>query len=868
MLHSGCLRFHRALRALLGVALLHAFAGVRAEIIYNNSSTYLGSYVKERREYGDQVDLGGTARRLTEILFEYFASFAATGDETVKVRIYSNEKPYDDFRKAPTTLLYESDPIPIAGGYHTRLISGLNILLPMHTVTLTVQFQGVAETETAGLLFYGPPTEGYSFNEFWMRTATGAWAPVVYSTSDPNLRASAGLQLTASPEVLVDQQQNVRTSMVPLNEGTNRVRLAQTFTADMNGRLDHVTVALAFTNVPVRLRILDAFEGRPGPNALGFRNILSGTGAVQTVSFVDARINLEKGKQYAIELTAAGATNFPSHLAAASTDNYPGGALWQREETGGIWSLVNLGGPGQSILADAFFQTYIVPAEPAAEIMTPRPAEVFELGEPIVIRARHKTPEIGTITRMRFLDGSHELGVVTNAPYEFVWTNAATGGHELRAVAEDSFRRPFRSEFVSVTVREAGAPQNDLFARRLSLEGRSLRRMKPTGDATTEFAEPGLRTNNPARATLWWAWTAYDALPVTISAQNSSGPGASVAVFTGDTLKSLRAVTNGAPLVRFTPSPGVTYAISADPGNKGDQVALEIATAEVGIGHLSSSVARANDPLVVTLGGTSSRTITNVSLYLGDKLFGKTSTGSGTVTNSISTNGFFDLVAVAADDRGIETVSLPVRLAVRARNDAFADRAILNGEGVRTMFSPAAGTVERGESRLAELGYPQRSSSWWTWTAPGSGPVRLQVVSAGAAAAVAVFTGNSIGQLTLVGQNAGTGVIRFEAEGGRAYQVRVIGNSADSAPIELSLSMETPRINGFSLVDGSVTLNLEADAERTIFVEYSNDLKTWKRAAGPIPPGTTEPTWTDAGPPVTERHPREEKTRFYRVVAE
>src|SRR5687768_2331962 len=111
------------------IALISCVSTLRAQIIYDNTATRLGGMSVERREYGDQIDLGGTARRLTQILFEYYAQFTPTGDEEVKVRLYTNETVYDNFRKSPTTLLYESSWMPIANGFNTKLIDNLNVLL-------------------------------------------------------------------------------------------------------------------------------------------------------------------------------------------------------------------------------------------------------------------------------------------------------------------------------------------------------------------------------------------------------------------------------------------------------------------------------------------------------------------------------------------------------------------------------------------------------------------------------------------------------------------------------------------------------------------------------------------------------------------
>jgi hypothetical protein len=859
MSRPGPLRTHLYLCFL---ALFSCVLNLHSQVIYDNTGTRLGSMAVERREYGDQVDLGGTARRLTQILFEYYAQFTPTGDEEVKVRLYSNETVYDNFRKAPTTLLYESPWSPITPGYNTRLIDGLNVLLPLTSVTFTVEFRGIAETEQAGMPFFDPPSEGYSFNEFWARTATGGWASINYSNTDSTKRANLGLRLIAVPNVIIDQQQNTFTATVPMLEGTNCIRLAQTFTADTNGLLNQIVLNLNSITTPVRLRILDTIGGRPGPNVLATRNILSAGGTNQSISLVTSRLMLEKGKQYVIELsTSAESIASPTYLLAVGANNYSRGALWFRPESGGLWTEVTNRVTGSKDL-DATFQVHIVPAQPAAEILSPRPFESFDLGEPIVLRARHKTPEIGSITRMRFMRGTQEIASIANAPYEFIWTNAPAGDHNLRAIADDSFRRPFRSDIFTITVRPAGAPDNDLFARRVPLDGLNLRRIKPSASATTEPGEPGLRLNNPTGATLWWTWTAYDATPVTLSAQNSSAPGASIAVFTGTNLTSLNPVAQGLPSVHFTPQPGVTYAISADPAVRGDQVVLDIATADIRIDSLSTNVLRVDQPLAVSFTGSSLRKITNVNLYAGADFFANSRTAPGRATNIIRSNGFFDLIAVGWDDRGIETYSAPVRVTVRPGNDSFAESRLLRGNQFATSFSPAAATLEPGEPNLVDVGYTQRGSTWFVWTAPVSGPVRMQITSSGSAAAIGVFTGTNLNNLALVKQNAGTGIVSFDAQAGTTYRIRVIGNATESSPINLSSSMGVVQFTSSTLSNGTATLTFDS-ANRSLTLEYSADLITWKRAS--VFPASTQPiTWSDPGPPATDAPGQ---ARFYRLVA-
>lgn len=169
------------------------------EIIYDNTENFLEHYAGEKTEFGDELTLAGTNRTLKKLSFEYFGEFAQQGDEFVKVRIYKNEKVYDLYRKEPTTLLYESGFFGINPGYNTRRLN-LDVVVP-DIVTVTFEFFGLSETETAGVLLYDPPTIGMSWNEFWRKNEAGIWQPIIYSTTDPTMKAKAGIRLEAAPTV-------------------------------------------------------------------------------------------------------------------------------------------------------------------------------------------------------------------------------------------------------------------------------------------------------------------------------------------------------------------------------------------------------------------------------------------------------------------------------------------------------------------------------------------------------------------------------------------------------------------------------------------------------------------------------------------
>lgn len=782
------LSFARLFALTLIFAFIPSASLCRGEIIYDNTSKFLNKFFDERTEYGDQVDLEGTSRRLTQILFEYFGQFAVDGDERVKVRLYGNETPYDLYRKEPTSPLYESDWMPIKPGYNTHAISGLSVLLPLHSVTFTVEFTGIAENESAGLLFYDPPTIGYSFNEIWLRGATGIWVPVLYSTSDPNQRASASLRLIADPEILPDQGTSAAESQRALRGDFSRLRFAQTFSPQVSGRLSHIVLSMQFTNQPVRVRILDTIGSMPGPNVLGVINLLRGTGVPQTIHFIDQAIYLKAGRHYAIELsTAAPASTDPSYFLPVARNSYARGQLWSRDEFGGPWLPATTTNGDVQIDLDTRFQTHMIQAEPSAQLISPAPSTSFDLGEPITLEARHRPAEIGSIARIRFLDGQNEIAIVTNAPFLFVWTNATPGEHNLRAIADDTFRRPFRSQSVPIFVNVAGPPSNDNFTNRLLLSGNVVRSIKPSAAATLE-SEPRPAFDYSGR-TLWWSWTAWDDSPVTISAQNSSAPDTSVAVYHGDSFEALARVTRGISHVQFTPVAGQTYNIVLEPKDLADLVTLDIATADVRVQRVMPALVRAGDSVAVNVTGSSTRSITNAQLFADTQLIGSTDSAPATLTHNFATNGFINLFVEATDSRSIQTLSEPFRVRVRPRNDALKDAAPLAGVSTNTTFSSEAATSEP----LDPVTFATNAHSiWYRWDAPGDGVCRLTVPDREPGSALGVYVlrndnvPSSLEPIT-VKTNTGTDFLEFIASAGTTYHFLVAADHPETGSLTLDL---------------------------------------------------------------------------------
>jgi hypothetical protein len=198
----------KSLSVLLLVGLI-PFSGFAAdstsEIIYDNTSHPLlntnvspvvSRYADSKVELGDQLQLAGTARTITDISIEFYGNFTPTGDENGRIRLYNNTATYDLFRKSPTDILYESAFFHVNPGFNTYALHNLNVTVP-DIITLTLDFTGLGTGEDAGFLLYSPPTVGFSYNEFWRRNVTGGWEAFLYSLTDPTFKANASIRIVA-----------------------------------------------------------------------------------------------------------------------------------------------------------------------------------------------------------------------------------------------------------------------------------------------------------------------------------------------------------------------------------------------------------------------------------------------------------------------------------------------------------------------------------------------------------------------------------------------------------------------------------------------------------------------------------------------
>lgn len=172
-----------------------------AELVYDNSNpkAYGGEWFNNGAEFGDQINLAGSSRVMTDFKLDYYLSSNATGNETAELRFYANDgSALGVPNGSPGSLLYDSGTISLGKGFNTISISGLSTQVP-NTLTWSIIFNGIDPIEQAGVLFYNPPTVGSSFDDFWARSKDGTWALNTFQGGGAKV-ANFGAQVTAIPE--------------------------------------------------------------------------------------------------------------------------------------------------------------------------------------------------------------------------------------------------------------------------------------------------------------------------------------------------------------------------------------------------------------------------------------------------------------------------------------------------------------------------------------------------------------------------------------------------------------------------------------------------------------------------------------------
>jgi hypothetical protein len=337
----------------------------------------------------------------------------------------------------------------------------------------------------------------------------------------------------------------------------------------------------------------------------------------------------------------------------------------------------------------------------------------------------------------------------------------------------------------SLGLRFTAAPKNDDFAHPISLRRERTQLLASNAGATRQPGEPN-HLDNPGGSSVWYAWAAPASGRVTLSAKEMPvyAPPSSYGAFTW----SIDIIAIGPPACT-TESP---------------QTPLPTFF-----------------PLFAAYTGSSVDALTPAG-WLPLSLPG--------YDNAVC----FDVVKgytyhIAFDGNMGTTGSTPLCLALTkpAMNDGFAHRLALHGIYVTATGYNAGATSQPGEPAIG--GTSAGKTVWWSWTAPVSGTVSIDLTGSDYAFPVAIFTGSSLAGLSQVA--AGSGAVSFEAVAGRTYQIAVSDCAGLTGAINLLLQAPVLSLD----LSGSVTsfrsqalLTYTAIAGQKVLLERSSDGSNWQ----------------------------------------
>jgi hypothetical protein len=200
-------------RWVVGFVLVSATAlSLYADVIYDNSANdsrirFNPGYV----EVGDELQLTGSARWLTNFSFEYWGTNSADpgntafgGNVRARVRFYLNDGPLFHGYATPGTPFYDSGWFGVAPTPRSTLLFAAGgdfpdqgLFLPASDFTWSVQFNGLGSTDSAGVDIFSPVDAGFSFPDYWQNDGTH-WS-LMTNGSGISINFACRLQATVAP---------------------------------------------------------------------------------------------------------------------------------------------------------------------------------------------------------------------------------------------------------------------------------------------------------------------------------------------------------------------------------------------------------------------------------------------------------------------------------------------------------------------------------------------------------------------------------------------------------------------------------------------------------------------------------------------
>lgn len=169
-------------------------------------------------------------------------------------------------------------------------------------------------------------------------------------------------------------------------------------------------------------------------------------------------------------------------------------------------------------------------------------------------------------------------------------------------------------------------------------------------------------------------------------------------------------------------------------------------------------------------------------------------------------------------------------------NDAFANRLPLAGPRPMARGDNTLASAEPGEPPVINFPpffvVPATRTLWWSWTAPANGTARLNTLTDATIPLLSVFTGNTMGSLTLVTNGFyAFDRLSFPAVRGVTYAISAdSGYQQSGGPFTflLGLDLDTPYLNASADPDTHrLSLSLSGAPYTNVVVQFSPNLATW-----------------------------------------
>ncbi len=366
-------------------------------------------------------------------------------------------------------------------------------------------------------------------------------------------------------------------------------------------------------------------------------------------------------------------------------------------------------------------------------------------------------------------------------------------------------------------------PVNDNFGNRSVMLTHRWSTTNDTDGATVQNDEP-VHQANAVGATVWYSWTAPTNGWASLSV-NSSVFFPVMAVYRGTSLGSLVRVVGSSNVAEaaWNAQSGVTYQIAVDgrptPGPFSGRGVFNLEFDFTTLRFVNpTNNTRINEDVPLTL--SVNAPVPEIDGVLESVTYELRNPFEPVRTLAVSTNppfsvtitnrflGSLRLVARATNESGEVRLSRPLTIRGTPSNDLFSARVRLAGYAGAVDARSKGATAQPGEPNHA--GQPASSTVWWSWQAPGTGPVTWFIDNdAPWDSVLAVYTGNALGSLTSVPTQAHNYGRRFNATAGVDYKIVV------NSPNANALSTDWP----FELRWDLDSLTLTSPTNQSVFAE-------------------------------------------------